>query len=190
MPYMQKLAIILCFALAGTTAAEPGLRASRELAYQRRELGFVDAWYTLLNKVHMPCPPGHTDAKPKGHCAHRSHHMVEKAGQVDEAEISDENSAEEPEEGNSDEMTNWKTSELNSNQDTSDADSSIVGDGDSAKIGVIGALLAGLLVGIAAFLAMRVSTMPLLCTYMSILSVLTYFIHCPRNRRESKLTMK
>lgn len=177
---MQKLAIIVLFVLAERSAAEPNLRrASRELAYQHRELGFIDAWYTLLNTVHMPCPLGHTDDTPKGHCAHRSHCgptcKTEQADQVDEAEISDENSTEDTEEeGSDDSMTNWQTN--NSNSDSSNTDTSIVGSGDSAKTLGIGALLAGLLVGIAAFMTTRVSMMHIMCTYISILLVLTFLL--------------
>ena len=79
----------------------------------------------------MPCPLGHTDNTPKGHCARRSHCeptcKTEQADQVDEAEISDENSIEDTEEEDSDDsITNWQTNNLNSDSSNTDASKLVV----------------------------------------------------------------
>lgn len=75
---MRRFVVLLVFSLSGTQcgSAESNLRAATpnySSSHQRRELSAQDWWYTLLNKLHVPCPPGSTSDHPKGHCAHPSH---------------------------------------------------------------------------------------------------------------------
>jgi hypothetical protein len=85
---MKHLALLLLLSLAAKDgSAETALRATTQsysASHQRRELGFTDWWYTLLNHLHVPCPPGHhdEDGHRKGHCDHPSHpkHPDHKSG--------------------------------------------------------------------------------------------------------------
>ena len=75
---MRRFAVLLIFSLSGTQcgSAESNLRAATpnySSSHQRRELSAQDWWYTLLNRLHVPCPPGSTSDHPKGHCDHPSH---------------------------------------------------------------------------------------------------------------------
>jgi len=81
---MKHLAFLLLLSLAAVKdgSAETTLRAktpSYSASHQRRELGVGDWWYTLLNLLHVPCDPHHSEEHPHGHCAHHSHHAPKKA---------------------------------------------------------------------------------------------------------------
>ena len=63
---------------AATASSSPHFSSRRQLsdssAQRHRDLSMTDYWYTLLNLIHLPCPPGHTEDRPLGHCAHESFH--------------------------------------------------------------------------------------------------------------------
>jgi hypothetical protein len=82
---MKHLAFLLLLSLAAVKdgSAETALRAktpSYSASHQRRELSVGDWWYTLLNLLHVPCGPHHSEEHPHGHCAHHSHHPPKKSG--------------------------------------------------------------------------------------------------------------
>jgi len=63
---------------AATASSSPHFSSRRQLsdssAQRHRDLSMTDYWYTLLNLIHLPCPPHHTEDHPLGHCAHESFH--------------------------------------------------------------------------------------------------------------------
>eukprot|EP00571_Detonula_confervacea_P016246 CAMPEP_0172298458 /NCGR_PEP_ID=MMETSP1058-20130122/1107_1 /TAXON_ID=83371 /ORGANISM="Detonula confervacea, Strain CCMP 353" /LENGTH=348 /DNA_ID=CAMNT_0013007733 /DNA_START=108 /DNA_END=1154 /DNA_ORIENTATION=- len=77
---MQRFAILLLLSLsaiqcasAESTTSALRTTSNHAASHQRRELAVSDWWYTFLNALHMPCPHGHSEDHPLGHCAHHSH---------------------------------------------------------------------------------------------------------------------
>jgi len=72
---MQRFAILLLLSLsaiqcasAESTTSALRTTSNHAASHQRRELAVSDWWYTLLNALHVPCPPHR-----HGQCAHTSH---------------------------------------------------------------------------------------------------------------------